>query len=47
MAPNSFFSGGNLNPNMTPEAIEHLKEFTRLNKPLLEQYLSWLKSIVT
>jgi peptide/nickel transport system permease protein len=47
MAPNSFFSGGNLNPNMTPEAIEHLKEVYGLNKPLLEQYLSWLKSIVT
>ena len=25
-APNSFMSAGGLNPNMTPEAIEHLKE---------------------
>ena len=46
-APNSFISAGGLNPNMTPEAIEHLKEVYGLNKPLLEQYLSWLKSIIT
>lgn len=46
-APNSFMSAGGLNPNMTPEAIEHLKEVYGLNKPLLEQYLGWLKSIVT
>ena len=46
-APNSFMSAGGLNPNMTPEAIEHLKEVYGLNKPILEQYLGWLKSIVT
>jgi len=46
-APNSFMSAGGLNPNMTPEAIEHLKEVYGLNKPLLEQYFAWLKSIVT
>ena len=46
-APNSFMSAGGLNPNMTPEAIEHLKEVYGLNKPFLEQYLGWLKSIVT
>ena len=46
-APNSFMSGGGLNPNMTPEAIEHLKEVYGLNKPILEQYIGWLKSIVT
>ncbi len=46
-APNSFMSAGGLNPNMTPEAIEHLKEVYGLNKPILEQYLGWLKSIIT
>ncbi len=46
-APNSFLGAGGLNPNMTPEAIEHLKEVYGLNKPLLEQYLGWLKSIIT
>jgi len=45
-APNSFFSAGSLNPNMTPEAIEHLKEVYGLNKPLLEQYFGWLSSII-
>jgi peptide/nickel transport system permease protein len=46
LAPNSFFSAGNLNPNMTPEAIEHLKKVYGLDKPLFEQYLGWLKSII-
>jgi len=45
-APNSFFSAGSLNPNMTPEAIEHLKQVYGLDKPLLEQYIGWLKSIL-
>ncbi len=45
-APNSFFSAGSLNPNMTPEAIEHLKEVYGLDKPLFFQYLLWLKSII-
>ena len=46
-APNSFMSAGGLNPNMTAEAIEHLKEVYGLNKPFLEQYFGWLKSIIT
>ncbi len=46
LAPNSFMSAGGLNPNMTPEAIEHLKEVYGLNKPFLEQYFGWLKSIL-
>ena len=45
-APNSFFSAGSLNPNMTPENIEHLKEVYGLNKPLFEQYISWLKALM-
>jgi peptide/nickel transport system permease protein len=45
-APNSFFSAGSLNPNMTPEAIAHLKEVYGLDKPLLQQYLGWLGSII-
>ncbi len=46
LAPNSFMSAGGLNPNMTPEAIKHLKEVYGLDKPLTEQYFGWLKSIV-
>ena len=46
-APNSFFGAGQLNPNMTPEAIEKLKAVYGLNKPLFVQYLEWVKNIVT
>ncbi len=42
MAPNSFFSAGELNPNITPETLEHLKRIYGLDKPLWEQYLSWV-----
>ena len=45
-APNSFFSAGGLNPNMTPEAIAHLKEVYGLDKPLWQQYLSWLNALL-
>ncbi len=46
-APNSFFGAGELNPNMTKEAIEKLKAVYGLDKSLLEQYLEWVKNIVT
>jgi peptide/nickel transport system permease protein len=46
LAPNSFFSAGGLNPNMTPEAIAHLKSVYGLDKPLHIQYWLWLKSIL-
>jgi peptide/nickel transport system permease protein len=47
LAPNSFFALGELNPNMTPEAIERLKAVYGLDKPLVAQYVSWLKAILT
>jgi len=46
MAPNSFFAAGGLNPNMTPEAIAHLKAVYGLDKPLWEQYLLWMKAML-
>ena len=46
-APNSFFGAGELNPNMTPQAIEKLKAVYGLDKPLYEQYIEWIKNIVT
>ena len=46
-APNSFFGAGELNPNMTPEAIEALKAVYGLDKSLSQQYLDWLINIVT
>jgi peptide/nickel transport system permease protein len=41
-APNSFFAAGELNPNITPESIAHLKAVYGLDKPLWEQYVRWL-----
>jgi len=44
-APNSFLSAGELNPNITQESIEHLKEIYGLDKPLYEQYISWIGAL--
>ncbi len=46
-APNSFFGAGELNPNMTKEAIEQLKAVYGLDKSLTQQYIDWVKNIVT
>jgi peptide/nickel transport system permease protein len=46
IAPNSFLASGELNPNITAEALENLKKIYGLEKPLLEQYLIWCKSII-
>lgn len=46
MAPNSFM-GGELNPNMTPEAIAQLRAVYGLDKPLLQQYVEWVENLVT
>ena len=45
-APNSFFAAGELNPNMTQEAIEKLKAVYGLDKSLFEQYLSWINNML-
>ena len=46
-APNSFFGAGELNPNMTKEAIERLKAVYGLDKSLTMQYIDWVKNIAT
>jgi peptide/nickel transport system permease protein len=46
MAPNSFM-GGELNPNMTPEAIAQLRAVYGLDKPLLLQYTDWIVNLLT
>jgi len=46
-APNSFFGAGELNPNMTKEAIAKLKAVYGLDKSLTEQYFDWIKNILT
>ncbi len=44
-APNSFFASGELNPNITPESIEHLKSIYGLDKPLYVQFFSWITAL--
>ncbi len=46
LAPNSFFASGELNPNITPEATQRLKEVYGLDKPIFEQFFSWLWAIL-
>ncbi|HIP19669.1 MAG TPA: ABC transporter permease, partial [Sulfurimonas sp.] len=46
-APSSFFGAGELNPNMTKEAIEKLKAVYGLDKSLSMQYFDWVKNIAT
>lgn len=41
-SPNSFFSAGELNPNITKESIEHLRHIYGIDKPLWIQYVNWL-----
>jgi len=45
-APNSFFAGGELNPNITKESIEHLKSVYGLDKPLYVQFFSWIWALL-
>ncbi len=46
-APNSFFAAGELNPNMTPEVLEHLKAVYGLDKPLHIQYFDWMLNLLS
>jgi len=46
-APNSFFGAGELNPNMTKEAIEKLKAVYGLDKSLFEQYIDWVVNMMS
>lgn len=44
LAPNSFLSAGELNPNITPEQTEHLKVIYGLNQSGIQRYISWVSS---
>jgi len=46
LAPNSFLSAGELNPNIDKEALEHLKAIYGLDKPLWEQFINWLWAMI-
>ena len=45
-APNSFFAAGELNPNMTKEAIANLKAIYGLDKTLFGQYTDWVQNMM-
>jgi len=46
-APNSFFSAGELNPNMTKETLQQLKAIYGLDKSLFFQYIDWVENMMT
>ena len=46
LAPNSFFASGDLNPNITPEALEQLKRVYGLDKSLVHQFISWVSAMI-
>jgi len=45
-APNSFFGAGDLNPNMTDEALKQLRAVYGLDKPLFIQYKEWIFNLI-
>ena len=46
LAPNSFFASGELNPNITPEALEQLKRVYGLDQSLSVQFVAWFKALL-
>jgi len=46
LAPSNFFASGELNPNITPENVAHLKEIYGLDKPLYIQFINWIINII-
>ncbi|MDR0746606.1 MAG: ABC transporter permease [Helicobacteraceae bacterium] len=44
-APNNFFPGGEINPDIRPEDIERMKIVYGLDKGLVERYFSWLLAL--
>ena len=45
-APNSFLSGGELNPNMSAESVARLQAVYGLDKPLVQQYAEWIGNLL-
>ncbi|ACZ11462.1 ABC transporter permease [Sulfurospirillum deleyianum] len=46
LAPNSFFASGDLNPNITPEALEQLKRVYGLDQSRVSQFFAWFNAIL-
>ncbi len=47
LEPNSFFASGELNPNISQEALKNLQKIYGLDRPLIIQYFSWAKAILS
>lgn len=46
LAPGDFFDALRLNPQTSPQTVEHLRSEYGLNRPFLVRYLRWLESIL-
>ncbi|MBE0491372.1 MAG: ABC transporter permease [Sulfurospirillum sp.] len=46
VAPNSFFASGELNPNITQDALLQLQKVYGLDKPLHVQFFSWISALL-
>ena len=44
--PGNFFDSLKLNPQISPETIARYEHLYHLDKPLIEQYFEWLKSLL-
>ena len=45
LSPGDFLSTVSLDPHMSPTVIEEIRQDFGLNKPVLVQYMLWLKNI--
>ena len=46
MTPGNFFDTLRLDPQISAETIEHYEELYQMNKPIMVQYLCWLKNML-
>ena len=46
MAPGTYFDTMMLNPQVSPELIQQYKQMYHLDKPVVTQYLYWLKNLL-
>ena len=47
MAPGDYFTQLKMNPEISPETIENMRKTFGLDKPVIIQYIYWLKNIFT
>jgi peptide/nickel transport system permease protein len=47
MAPGDYFTQLKMNPEISPETIENMRKIFGLDKPVIIQYLYWIKNIFT